>query len=234
MALTEFVKNTIWLEEYPIRFFAMDLTARMTIVRLSDGSLMLHSPSQMDEDLRTEIDRLGKVSVIVAPGNFHHLHVVAAQLAYPEAETLICPGVELKQPKLQFDRFLSDQPDPALKGDFEQILVRGNRLISEVALFHTPSKTLILVDLIENVTDQTPDTDLMLKFWWKAVFHMWNHPKPAPEYQMAWSDKQAARQSLEKIMQWDFERIVIAHGDLVTQNAKQLAQTAWEKPLGFN
>ena len=117
MALTEFVKNTIWLLEYPIRFFAMDLSARMTVVRLSNGTLLLHSPSPMDEQLRAEIDRLGPVSVIIAPGNFHHLHVITAQLAYPEAEILICPGVEQKQPRLSFTRLLGDQPDPALKAD---------------------------------------------------------------------------------------------------------------------
>ena len=58
---------------------------------------------------------------------------------------------------------------------------------------------------------------------------MWNNPKPAPEYQLGWKDKAAARDSLDKILHWDFERIVLAHGDLIEKNAKQIAQSAWRK-----
>ena len=93
-------------------------------------------------------------------------------------------------------------------------------------------KTLILVDLIENIGDETPHTNWALKFWWKAVFHMWNKPKTAPEYQIGWKDKAAAKKSLERILEWDFERIVIAHGDLIEADAKAVARRAWQKPLG--
>ena len=84
----------------------------------------------------------------------------------------------------------------------------------------------------ENITDSTPNVNWQLKLWWKAVFHMWNHPKPAPEYQLGWKDKTAARKSLKRILQWDFERIVIAHGDLIETDAKATALEAWRVPLG--
>ena len=102
----------------------------------------------------------------------------------------------------------------------------------EVAFFHRAAKVLILVDLIENIGDKTPEVDRVLKFWWKVVFRMWNHPKPAPEYQMGWRDKQAAAQSLRRILQWDFRRILLAHGDLIEKNAHEIARAAWAKPLG--
>ncbi len=113
----------------------------------------------------------------------------------------------------------------------DQVLVRGNKLIWEVAFYHRPSKTLLLVDLIENFTDQTPDVNWLLTLWWKAVFRMWNHPKPAPEYQLGWKDKSAARRSLGKILEWDFDKIILSHGDLIETNAKERALEAWKKPL---
>jgi hypothetical protein len=37
---------------------------------------------------------------------------------------------------------------------------------------------------------------------------------------MGWSDKGAARASLERILAWDFERVVLAHGDCIDTDAK--------------
>jgi hypothetical protein len=204
----------------------------MTVIRLQSGGLMLHSPSEIDASTKAEIEALGKVEFIVAPGSYHYFHVASAQAAFPGAETFICPGVEAKRPELHFDGILGDRPDPRWKEDFEQVLVRGNRFIWEVAFYHIPSKTLILVDLLENITDKTAGVNWLLKFWWKVVFRMWNNPKPAPEYQMGWKDKKAAGESLRRILDWDFERIVLAHGELVEENAKGILVAAWKGVLG--
>jgi len=90
---------------------------------------------------------------------------------------------------------------------------------------------LLLVDLIENIGDATPDIGWQMKLWWKLVFRMWNKAKPAPEYQMGWKDKPAARASLEKILAWDFERIIISHGENIESDAKAIALKAWTGPL---
>ena len=72
-----------------------------------------------------------------------------------------------------------------------------------------------MVDLIENFTDQTPNVNWQLKLWRKVVFQLWKHPKPAPEYQLGWKDKAAAGKSLKRILDWDFERVILSHGDLI-------------------
>ena len=204
----------------------------MTVIRLQNGGLMLHSPCEIDASTRAEIEALGKVGFIVAPGSYHYFHVASAQAAFPEAETFICPGIEIKRPGLHFDWILGDRPDGRWEKDFEQVLVRGNRYIREVAFYHIPSKTLILVDVLENITEKTGGVNWLLKFWWKAVFRMWNNPKPAPEYQMGWKDKKAAGKSLRRIIDWDFERIILAHGDLVEENPKETLVAAWKGVLG--
>ena len=48
---------------------------------------------------------------------------------------------------------------------------------------------------------------------------------------MGWRDKQAAAKSLKRILSWDFERIILAHGDLIETNAKAVALQAWQPPL---
>jgi hypothetical protein len=185
----------------------------------------------MDAETSAYIGNLGRVACIVAPGSYHFSYIDSAQKAFPDAQTWICPGVEMKKPDVVFDWVLGDRPDPRWDEDLDQVLVRGNRMITEVAFYHRQSRTLILVDLIENVTDSTPGVDWRLKLWWKVVFYMWNHPKPAPEYQMGWKDKNAAAASLRRILAWDFDRIIIAHGDLIEENAKAVALEAWHRPL---
>lgn len=232
--LVEYIAGQIWLSSYPVRYAGLDFCSRMSVVRLRDGSLMLHSPCEIDDEMKRSIEGLGTVAHIVAPGSYHYFHVGSAQKAFPDAQTYICPGIERKRPDIDFDWILGDRSPDGWSDDFEQILVRGTRYIWEVVFFHKASRTLLLVDLVENVGDRTQGVGWGLELWWKIVFRMWNAAKPAPEYQLGWKDKAAAKQSLERILQWDFERVVLSHGDLIETNAKATVRDAWKTPLRFS
>ena len=230
--LEEYVPEKIYIVEYPIHYAGLDLFSRMTVVRLDDGKLWVHSPCQLDAQLKFAIDRLGEVAYIIAPGNFHHLHVADFQNHYPAAETFLCPGLEKKRPDLKFDWILGNRPDPRWGSEFEQVAIHGTRIISEVAFVYKKSRTLILVDLLENIGDDYEhEAGLLLKFWWKAIFHMWNNPKAAPEYQLGWGDKEVVREGLNKILSWEFDRIILAHGNLIESNAQAVLKKAWDKVL---
>jgi hypothetical protein len=227
MPLTPYVVDQIWLCTYPIRLAGTRFEARMTVIRLASGELMLHSPCNITVAMAKELSALGPVAHIVAPGNFHHLYAASAQAAFPTAKTWICPGVERRHPGLKYDGLLGDVAPVDWAGEIDQVLVQGTRIMREVAMFHRASRTLILVDLIENFTDATPHTGGALKFWFKYVLRMWNNPRPAPEYRMGWSDQKAAAKSLRRILAWDFHRIVLSHGDLIEQAAHEVAIKAW-------
>ena len=231
MHLIEYVPGQIWIKEYPVHYAGTDFNSRMTVVRLSDSRLLLHSPCEIDRRTKDYLDHLGEVTYIVAPGSYHYFHIASAQEAFPTAETFICPGIERKQPDIEFDWFLGDRPPAVWEADLDQILVRGSKYIWEVAFFHRLSRTLILVDLIENFTDRTRGVSWQLRLWWKVVFNMWNHPKPAPEYQLGWKDKKAAKCSLERILEWNFVQVVLAHGDLIAADAQTVVREAWKTPL---
>jgi len=55
------------------------------------------------------------------------------------------------------------------------------------------------------------------------VFQMWNNPEPAPEYRLEWVDKDVVKKGLEKILCREFDRIIIAHGNLIDTNANAAA-----------
>jgi hypothetical protein len=92
MPLTPYVGDQIWLYAYPVRLAGTTFDARMTVIRLASGHLMLHSPCDITATIAEEISALGLVAHIVAPGNFHHMYATTAQAAFPTARTWICPA----------------------------------------------------------------------------------------------------------------------------------------------
>lgn len=230
--LQEYVKDQLWILEYPVRFLGMDLFARTTIIRLDNGDLIVHDPCRIDDAVKREIDALGVVRFIIAPGFYHHLFVSDFQEKYPDAETYLCPGLERKRSDLNFDWILGDEPDPRWQGTLDQVLIRGTRYIWEVAFFHRPSRTLILVDLLENIGDDyRHKAGWLLQFWWKYMFRMWNRPKAAPEYQVGWGDKERVRDGLNRILDWDAERVILAHGENIDGNVSGTLRAAWKRVL---
>ncbi|MCG6939012.1 MAG: DUF4336 domain-containing protein [Gammaproteobacteria bacterium] len=230
--LTEYVSEKIWLLEYPVRFGGMDLFGRTTIIRLENGDLIVHDPCKIDDSTKGKIDEIGIVKYIIAPGSYHHLFVTDFQEKYPNAETFLCPGLERKRPDIKFEWILGNKPDHRWEDAIDQVLVQGTKHIWEVAFFHKSSRTLILVDLLENIGDDYGhEAGLLLRFWWKAIFRMWNNPKAAPEYQMGWGNKEIVKITLNKILSWDAKRVIIAHGENIEEHVNETLAIAWRRVL---
>ncbi|HVV85777.1 MAG TPA: DUF4336 domain-containing protein [Kofleriaceae bacterium] len=229
-ALEPFVPGVLWLREYPVRLGGAAFHARTTVLRLGTGDLLIHSPCAFDASLAAEVAALGRVAAIIAPGNFHWLHVASCQQAFPGAATYVCPGVEARARGLTFDAVLDDEPPALWAAELSQVVLRGTRVMREVAFLHRPSRTLLLVDLVENFTASTAGTNWWLRLLFRAV-GLWNRPGPAPEYRFARSDRPRVRESLERILAWEFDRVILSHGDLITRDARQTVTRAWRKLL---
>src|SRR5439155_3993514 len=91
------VADRLWVEARPLRFWGVETGMRMTVVRLADGGLFVHSPVPLDEGTRAAVDALGAVKAIIAPSLFHHLSVGEWMRTYPAAIACACPGLERKR-----------------------------------------------------------------------------------------------------------------------------------------
>lgn len=201
----------IWVAERPQRFWGLEVGARMTVMRLADGSLLLHSPFSLDAALRRELDALGEVRFAVAPNRFHHLHAGEVARAYPAARLWVAPGVADKRPDLQYVAVLGDEPPDEWKSDVSQLFFRGRPMENEVVFFHHASHTLVMCDLAMNFGPRAPLVT-------RAVMTlMGGYGQFRPTRLDPWivRDHPAGRQSLEQILAWDFDRIVIAHGEVL-------------------
>ena len=86
----------IWDHEMPIRFGGIPLW-RMTVIRLTNGGLVVHSPTRLDFASQEEFQRLGPIVAIIAPSWWHDLYLREYLSAYPNAKLYGAPTLVLSK-----------------------------------------------------------------------------------------------------------------------------------------
>ncbi len=213
----------IWVAERPQTFYGLPVGTRMTVIRLSGRRLLLHSPVALDSELRAELDSIGRVSYVVAPNRVHHLYAGEVAKFYPEARLWVGPGLERKRPDLSFVAVLGDEAPEEWREEVGQTFFRGRPYENEVVFFHRPSRTLILCDLAFNFGPRAAaSTRLLMKL-------IRSYGRFGPSRLDPWliRDRNAARQSLERILAWDFDRVVVAHGDVLESGGREALRTGY-------
>ena len=222
MAL-ESIAPDVWVASMPNRFMGLHMGTRMTVVRLSDGSLFVYSPIRLDPDLRQELDAIGPVRHIVAPSLYHHLFAGSFAAAYPEARTHAAPGVPKKRKDLDFDAVLGDELDPAWRSSLSAIPLEGCAF-GEVLFFHEPSRTLISADLVENFrSSEHWPTRMYLK-----AAGIYGTCGVSSLIKLMFRDKAASRRAIDRAIDWNPERITLAHGEPVLQDGREVLREAYD------
>ena len=214
------VDENIWVVDGPIIQMAMygisvPFPTRMTIVRLSNGEVWCHSPTELTLELKAQLDTLGSVRHLISPNKIHYAYISTWAKAYPEATAWASPGVRERaaQQKIEvtFNADLKDKPPPQWDADLDQLIFRGSQFMDEVVFFHRKSATLILADLIENFEPNK------VSKWFCWLLQLSGSVDPdgkAPlDLRMTfWGQKDQSRSSLKRILQWKPEKVILAHG----------------------
>ena len=219
------IAPNIWFAERPFKlpFILGDIGCRMTIIRLADRGLFLHSPVPLEVDIRSTLDEIGPVRAIVAPSRAHHLFVGDYVKAYTAAKLHSAPGLPEKRKDLNFDSILGNDADPYWQGQIEQHLFGGAPLLNEVVFFHPASCTVIFTDLIFNVPAEEAPRALLFNWLTGAAGHFGPHRL----IRRMISDRSAARISVERILQWDFDRVIVSHGNILESGGHDRAGAAF-------
>lgn len=210
------VAGDIWVVDGPaIRFYGVPYSTRATVVRLQNGDLWVHSPTRLTDALRAELTALGVVRHLIAPNWIHYAYVAEWQAAFPEAVAWAAPGVAARAAshgmEMRFDHDLGAAAEGPWQGQIDQMIVEGSKIHREAVFFHRGSKTLILTDLIENFE---PDRVV----WWMRPL-IWLMGIGDPDGQMPRDMRMTFRPrkgllkaSVEQMIIWGPERIILAHG----------------------
>ena len=207
----------LFVAERPQKFYGLPVGTRMTVVRLAGRRLLLHSPVALDAALRTQLDALGRVRFAVAPNRVHHLYAGEVAVHYPEARLWLAPGLARKRPDLVHEAVLGDEAPPEWRGELEQVFFRGRPYENEVVFFHRASRTLLLCDLAFNFGPRAAFATRLLM----RLLRSYGRLGPSTLDPLLIRDRRAARESLERILAWDFDRIVVSHGDVLERGGRE-------------
>lgn len=218
--------EALWLADGPVvESYGFRYPTRMAVIRLEDGGLFVWSPVALTDELRAAVDALGEVRFLVTPTAMHHLALPEWKRAYPRARLFAAPGSRSRAEHIAFDDNLFDSPPAEWADEIDQLLVFGNRIATEVVFFHRKSRTVLIADLLQ----QFPPG--WFKGWRALVAKLDRmtgaEPQTPMKFRMAFADRNAARKSLKRILDWPAEKVVIAHGALVTADGKAFLARAF-------
>ena len=225
--LQAFAKN-IWIVEGPdVRDMGIMFTTRMTIVKLADGSCWLESPVPVPFDTLKRIIELGPVRYLVAATPRHVWRLDGWHTLFPEAQLWVSriTPFTLKKGNLPFTGILGDAPYPGWAQDLDQLAFKGSSSIEEVFFFHKETHTLILDDLIQThpLAKNKPFLNALMRL--EGVVSP--HGGVGLDIRLTFTNRDLARQSLEKLLSWDFDKLIIAHGPCIEKDAKPFVERAF-------
>jgi hypothetical protein len=218
----------LWVVERPLRFGGLPLGTRMTVVRLPGGGLFLHSPVALDDELREALSAVGTPRWAVAPNRFHHLYIGQYRDAFPEVELFAAPGLPEKRPDLQFDAVLGDAAPPAWAEHLDQECFAGFPMTNEVVFCHRASRTLLLCDLAFNLGREAA---LVTRMAFR-VLGGYGRLGPTLLEKVMIRDREAARASMERILAWDFDRVVVTHGAVLEAGGREALRAGYRWLVG--
>jgi hypothetical protein len=210
------VAERVWIvDSGPIRVMGMPLPVRMTVIQLADGGIWVHSPTPYNDQLRCEIERMGPIHHLIAPSYAHWRFLLQWQQACPGAIAWATPNLrrrrQVRNSGVRLDRDLTPQPPPDWEGEIEQVIVRGVGGFTEVVFYHLLSRTLVLVDLVQNIEPEKIPRAL------RPASRLIGIQAPsgrAPVY-LRWVvrlKRREAAQAAAHILAWEPKRVIFAHG----------------------
>lgn len=218
--------TNLWVLDKPFHIPGAELGVRMTVVRLKSGDLWVHSPVRTNPEQRAAIDQLGRVAHIVAPSKVHHLFAPEFKSCYPEARLYVAPGLAQKNRALLNSEPLTDRPPTAWGGEFEQVQLAGAPSVNETVFLH--GRTLIVTDLVFNyVSVETLGTKLFL-----TLDGALGGLRASRILRLCIKDRAAARASIERMLSWDFDRIIVCHGEVLQSGGRDELRRAFRFLLG--
>jgi hypothetical protein len=229
------IDSNIWVAEQPLKYWGLEVGTRMTVIRLITNELIVISPIHADDITIHQLNEIGNVAYIIAPNVFHHLFVSDFQRIFPKAQLWIPLGLDSKKPHLSAYKLISNdegnilhEVEYLLFDGFKTLDVNGASVLNELVFFHIKSRTLILTDTAFHFDKSFGGTTKLVS----KVLGIYGKLSPSLLEKLASTEKEKVKNSVQKILQWDFNRIIMAHGSIIEEDGKQKLKAGYEMFLG--
>jgi len=215
----------LWAIDYPLRMpGGVELGTRSCVIRLAGGGAVVHTPGPLDSETRRAIDSLGPVRALVAPNLLHHRFLRDAIAAWPQARVFAAPGLREKLGDVKVDEVLGDFAPELWAADLAQLAVAGAPSLNEVVFLHRASRTLLCLDLCFNVQSSASWVTRMLM----RVNGAYGRFGPSRIFRYGvMKDRRALRDSIDRILAWDFDRVSVAHGEILERGGREALRSSF-------
>lgn len=200
----------VWTHAIPHVFMGLHLGTRMTVVRVASGDLWIHSPVALSPELRGEVEALGTVRHVVAPSLYHHSYAAQWQAAYPQAELYGPAALAKKRRDLRLTAPLETAREAAWASELLPVHIDGC-LLDETVFVDAAARTLIGADVIENFASHP---HFVTRTYLKAA-GIYGQSGFSSFLRILFRDRKAGRRSIDSLLEHDFDRIVLAHGEIL-------------------
>ncbi len=230
------VDQDVWVAEQPMRYFGLSIGARMTVIRLQNQEIGVVSPIRLTEALVAQLDRIGAVAHIIAPNLYHYFFASDFKARYPTANFWAAPGLEEKRPELPIDYVIEPTVVEASRSELwnclDFVLFEGFKTLgsggidnlNECIFFHKSTHTLIVTDTAFHFDESF---SLLTRL---AAKTGGGYKKLSPSIleKIATQDREKVRRSVERVLKWDFERVIMAHGSIIERHGKEKFRQGYE------
>lgn len=215
------IANNVYSVDDQRSLAGMRVDLRTTVVKLSDGSLWVHSPTRLLEGVREQVEVLGEVRYLVAASNGHNQWLCDWHEIYPEATVYVARGIPKKLPKLERYKLLEEEASLPWAAEFAHAFM-GVRFFGEFVFLHRPSRSLIVTDFVQNHggEPQRGFGVVLSKCFFEPMGFKGICVAPPLKKRMFVKDPDALRAFVDEVLGWDFDRIIVAHGPIVEEDPK--------------
>lgn len=184
----------------------MSLPVRTSVARLNSATVMISPGSQLSKD---QLKSAGAVTDLVAPNLLHCAGMMAALEVFPKARVWGPEGATKAKPEIPWTHELNKETWN-YEDELKLIVLKGLPHINECVFVHKKTKTLIVADLFFNMGKAQG-----LGSW--IILHLFGtYQKFAMSRFFAKfiTDKNAFKMSAQEILEQDFNRVAVGHGQL--------------------
>ncbi|WP_437895579.1 DUF4336 domain-containing protein [Sorangium sp. So ce124] len=222
-ALTAVVDDKIWTLDRPVWFSGVRMRARTTVVRLDDGSLLLHTPAPPTDALTEQLRALGPVRWLVVPNCWHHLGAPAAAAHFPDAK-VVGPASALNRNKaLKLHMDIHDAQFGEQVPEFEALPLQGVPFWDETVLYHRPTQTLLGADIVLCAGAK----DHWTLRYAARITGFYERVRVPPDARKKIPDKAAAARSIRAMLERPAQRLIVGHAEVIGEGWRDHLAQAW-------
>jgi hypothetical protein len=211
----EQIAENLWVLRYPLTLLGAKIGRNVTVIRLASGKLIVHSTAPFSADDVAAIRALGEPAWLLDVSRFHDSFRKEGRRAFSDIPYLVPSGFPDAE---KLGASLLDAVPPEWIGEVEVRRIDGMPQVNEHAVFHVASRTLIVADVLFNFGENTTG---WTRFLAKNLMRLPGMMGMSLVFRLMIRDRAAFRESLRDIFSWDFDRVVVGHGELIPNHGKR-------------